>query len=612
MRVLIVGGYGVFGLRLATLLADRAELTILLGGRSGAKSAEAVSSLTGAARFESCIFDRDGDLAAQISARAPDVLVDCSGPFQAYGQAPWRLVEACIAARVHYLDLADGTDFVLGIEAFDAAARSAGVYVLTGVSTCPALTGAAVRALAPGWRRLDRISAGIAPSPHADVGLNVIRALASYAGRPVRLLRDGRFTEGAGLVETRRETIAPPGRRPMRRTLFSLVDVPDLVLLPRLWPGLQSIWFGAGPRPEILHRMLNQLARLVSWGLPLPLVPLSGLFHLVKTRLKWGEDRGGMFVRVEGLGPDGAACAGTWSLIAEGEDGPFIPAMAAASVLNKVLAGQSPAFGARSAAEALELSDYEPFFSARRIRTGLRIDPGPDEPLYRRLLGTAWSDLAPAVRAMHDLLREDLSAVGTVRVEQGGSLVARLAAFALKLPLASTDTSLTVGLHRCGQGETWTRRFADAPFKSHQSEGTGNRQGLLLESLGSITIPLALEVEAQGLSLVSRGWSLMGIPMPGFLGPQIRAREWQADGRFCFEVEVRAPGGGLVIRYQGHLKAAGAAGDAPPGADPEGRRPGRLAGGSEHSEHFGDQRMPDDVGVGQPDDGDIAHGFKAG
>jgi len=556
MRVLIVGGYGVFGRRLATLLADRAELTILLGGRSRARSEQAARSLTGAARFESCVFDRDGDLGAQLSALTPDVLVDCSGPFQVYGRAPWRLVEACIAARVHYLDLADGTDFVLGIESFDEAARQAGVFVLSGVSTCPALTGAAVRAVTSGWRRLDRITAGIAPSPHADVGLNVIRALVSYAGRPVRLLRDGRSAQGAGLVETRQETITPPGRSPLRRTLFSLVDVPDLVLLPRLWPQLQSIWFGAGPRPEILHRMLNLLARLVSWKWPVPLVPLSGLFHLAKTRLKWGEDRGGMFVRVEGIGPDGAAATGTWSLIAEGEDGPFIPAMAVASVLGKVLAGQPPAFGARSAAEALELSDYEPYFSPRRISTGVRAEPAPGEALYRLLLGPAWLDLAPAVRVMHDLGSTELRAGGAVQVQRGGSLLARLLAQGLKLPGASPTAPLKVSFRRSGQGETWIRTFAGSVLESHQSEGAGSRQGLLLETFGLIAIPLTLEVEDQGLRLTSLGWSLMGLPMPGFLGPRVSAQEWQADGLFRFDVEIRAPGGGLVLRYEGHLQVA--------------------------------------------------------
>ena len=34
MRILIIGGYGVFGSRLVELLADRAELTLMIAGRS--------------------------------------------------------------------------------------------------------------------------------------------------------------------------------------------------------------------------------------------------------------------------------------------------------------------------------------------------------------------------------------------------------------------------------------------------------------------------------------------------------------------------------------------------------------------------------------------------
>ena len=35
------------------------------------------------------------------------------------------------------------------------------------------------------------IRGGIAPSPYAGVGENVIRAIAGYAGQPVELKRDG-------------------------------------------------------------------------------------------------------------------------------------------------------------------------------------------------------------------------------------------------------------------------------------------------------------------------------------------------------------------------------------------------------------------------------------
>ena len=59
---------------------------------------------------------------AETLAIAPDVVVDASGPFQAYGD-PYRVVRACIARRASYLDLADGSEFVAGIGTFDAEYR---------------------------------------------------------------------------------------------------------------------------------------------------------------------------------------------------------------------------------------------------------------------------------------------------------------------------------------------------------------------------------------------------------------------------------------------------------------------------------------------------------
>src|SRR3546814_9248174 len=86
------------------------------------------------------------------------------------------LVEACIAAGIDYLDFADGADFVFGIDRFDAAAKAADIFVLSGVSSFPALTGAVLREMA---RTMDirSVEGGIAPSPFAGIGLNVMRAV---------------------------------------------------------------------------------------------------------------------------------------------------------------------------------------------------------------------------------------------------------------------------------------------------------------------------------------------------------------------------------------------------------------------------------------------------
>ena len=133
VRLLIIGGYGRFGGQVASLLADAPSLIIIIAGRSLARAERWCAGRTG--QLEPARFDRDGDLAAQMAQLRPDIVLDASGPFQAYAAAP--VVQACIDHGAHYLDLADGASFVAGITAFDAAARARGLVVLSGVSSFP-------------------------------------------------------------------------------------------------------------------------------------------------------------------------------------------------------------------------------------------------------------------------------------------------------------------------------------------------------------------------------------------------------------------------------------------------------------------------------------------
>src|SRR5262249_18268283 len=150
---------------------------------------------------------------------------------------------------------------------------------------------------------------------------------------------------------------------------FSLVDVPDLKLLPQLWPTLREIWIGAGPVPAILHRALNGLAWLVRLGMFPTIEPLAFMLHGVINRLRWGEHRGGMYVCVSGK-KDGRQVTRSWHLLAEGDAGPFIPSMGVEAIVRKRLAGWRPAPGARPAIHDLELDDYQACFVGRAIFTG--------------------------------------------------------------------------------------------------------------------------------------------------------------------------------------------------------------------------------------------------
>jgi saccharopine dehydrogenase-like NADP-dependent oxidoreductase len=523
LTILILGGYGVFGGRLARLLADDARLALIIAGRSLAKASSFCTELQGKARITPLAFDRDGDVSRQLGEAKPDMLVDASGPFQAYGEDPYRVVRAAIGLGIDYLDLADGSAFVEGIGAFDDEARPTGVFALSGVSTCPALTAAVVRRLAQGMARLDRVTAGIAPSPHARVGVNVLRAVASYAGRRIRLTREGARTTGFALTETRRFTIAPPGHLPLESRVFSLVDVPDLEILPRLWPSLRNVWFGMGPTPAFLHRIFILLARLVRLRLLPDIGPLAPMMHGVLDKLRFGPHRGGMFVKVEGLGSTGEKRARSWHMVAEGDDGPFIPSMAAAAIISRCLEGRRPEAGARHAAREVELADYEAFFAKRAIFNGIRED-GPGEnrkPLYRRLLSSSFDLLPLALRQMHDI-GAGLSAKGEASVERGSGFVPRLICMVFGLPKDGNAVPVEVSFEQDDGGEVWRRNFAGKRFASRQAAGTGRSDGLLRERFGPFGFALALVVADDRLTLVPRRWSLFGIPLPQALGEHDR------------------------------------------------------------------------------------------
>ncbi len=547
LKVFIIGGYGIFGGRLAQLLASEPRLTLMIAGRSQDKAEAFCNSLQSQAVVVPFRFDREGDVESQLREAAPSIVVDASGPFQDYTD-PYRVVRACMALGIHYLDLADGSDFVKGIARFDEEAKSRGVFILSGVSSFPVLTAAVVRKLSAGMVRVETVTGGIAPSPFANVGLNVIRAIASYAGKPIEL-RDGRHY---ALVETRRYTVAPPGYTPLNPIRFSLVDVPDLKVLPELWPDLRSVWMGAGPVPEIWHRVLNACAWLVRLGVVRSLSPLAPLMYRAINLFSWGEHRGGMFVVAEGRDIRGQKMERSWHMVAEREDGPFIPSMAVEAIVRHCLDGKEPQAGARPATKELELSDYDALFARRQIVTGFR-EPAPaGTPLYRRMLGEAFDALPEPLRHMHDL-RRSLVAAGVAQIDRGTGLLSRLAALAFGFPSAGRDVPVTVSF-RVEQGhETWERDFAGHRFESTQEEGRGRFERLLCERFGPFAFGIALLAEDGRLRLVVRRWNFLGLPLPLWLAPRGDAYESAEDGRFNFYVEIGYRLTGLIVRYRGWL-----------------------------------------------------------
>jgi len=555
MKVLIIGGYGFFGRKLAKLLANHDDLSILLAGRTLDKAQAACDGLKGSAStFTALRLDRTQNIAPQIGAQSPDLIIDVSGPFQNYGERPYRVIEYALEAGCHYMDIADGADFVVGAAQFDAAAKAKGLIILSGVSTYPVLTSCVADRLGDDMDRITDIRAGIAPSPHNDMGRSVVEAIASYAGKPFPILKNGQITQAYGLTEGMSRTICVPGKLPLGPLLFSNVDVPDGRIFSSYYNGLQNIWSGAGPKPVFLHRVLMGLSHLVRWRVMPGLLWLSPVFHFCMKHIAGGAHRGGMFVEVDGIKND-RRVSRSWHLIGEGDDGPFIPILPLAIIVKNALTGVWPRPGARPALGDMTLADYEREFGTLDVVTGIfddsqnRVQP---LSLYEKALGSAYQDLAPAIQALHRI-GERAEFKGRCRVTRGRHPLSGVIAFFFRFPKASPDIPVQVVMTVKDGIETWERCFDGRRMVSTQEAGTGRQARLITERFGPVAIHMAICILDKKLALETQGWSLFGLPLPRALLPSGEIFEREIDNRFNFHVDICVPLLGRLVKYEGWL-----------------------------------------------------------
>ncbi len=332
-RIVIVGGYGAFGAHVAERLARGAGLELVIAGRSLDKArAQTARLAAGGARalLEPAMLDATQARAEQLSGLRAHVLINASGPFQ--GQ-DYTLARTCIEAGCHYVDLADARAFVCGIGSLDDSARAAGVSVISGASSVPGLSSAAVLQMADGFAALEEVHIGISPGNNFEPGIATAASIIGAAGKPFQVRVGGRQITAYGWQGLRRYRFPEIGRRWMCD-----VDVPDLRLLPQHFPQLDTARFSAGVEVGLFHLGLWGVSWLVRAGLVRDAAALAGPMLAVKRRLSaLGSDTGGMFVRVAGRDRSGRRRQRSWHLIARGGHGPYVPAIASVILAKRLL-----------------------------------------------------------------------------------------------------------------------------------------------------------------------------------------------------------------------------------------------------------------------------------
>ncbi|HTJ97608.1 MAG TPA: saccharopine dehydrogenase NADP-binding domain-containing protein [Rhodocyclaceae bacterium] len=349
--ILVLGGYGFFGGRICTALAQDKNIHMLIGGRDLHKACAMAASLGLSAESAVAIDAQSSSLAEQLASLAVNTVIHTAGPFQGQNYA---VAEAAIKASANYMDLADGRDFVAGIANLDAMAKAKGVLVSSGASSLPSLSSAVVDRYLPRFMHLDSIRHGISSGARAP-GLATMLGVFSYCGNPFQRLENGRAATTHGWLDLQAHVFpAPIGKR-----WLGSCDVPDLDLFVQRYAGVRSVTFHAGFASRLGHLGVWAGAQMVRLGV---LHSLKSWVAPLKKISEWTEllvsDKGGMFVDMQGLDHDGNPLHLVWHLLAADHHGPYIPCGASIALARKLANGAALPSGAKPCMGLLSVEDY--------------------------------------------------------------------------------------------------------------------------------------------------------------------------------------------------------------------------------------------------------------
>ncbi|MGD8570778.1 MAG: saccharopine dehydrogenase NADP-binding domain-containing protein [Gammaproteobacteria bacterium] len=349
-KILILGGYGNFGRRIAMALA-KSGCSIIIAGRHYQKArqwAKQILSLHPTATVDVAKIDINSTLSEQLTTIRPRVVINTCGPFQ---QRDYTVAECCLTHSIHYIDLSDARDYVTCITKLDQRAKEVGVLIVSGASTVPGLSSAVLEEYKDQFSEIESLRYGISPGQRIDLGLATTQSLLSYIGKPLKPYAG--HAKPHGWQQSYRQRFPDIGQRWM-----STCDVPDLDLLPSRY-GIKSIQFSAGMELKLVHGSLWLLGWLIRLGLPLNLTKFApALLRLNRWLDPLGSSNGGMHINIKGKDHEGAAKTVDWFIIAKDGDGPQIPTIPAIVLAKKLAANELNLKGAIPCVGLVSLSDY--------------------------------------------------------------------------------------------------------------------------------------------------------------------------------------------------------------------------------------------------------------
>jgi lysine 6-dehydrogenase len=202
VKVLVLGGAGVVGRRVADELSRRPEVDeIVIAGRRQAEIEHTLQGLiAGEAAARAVFVDVTDPEAVAKQAAGASVAVSCAGPFLARDLPAAR---GAIQAGIPYVSLGDDVSGTRQVLDLSESARAAGVTVVTGCGFSPGITGLLVALAARETPVVEDVEISVAMSLLDAKGRATAMHFLSALAQPASMVFDHRLVQEAAASSPR-------------------------------------------------------------------------------------------------------------------------------------------------------------------------------------------------------------------------------------------------------------------------------------------------------------------------------------------------------------------------------------------------------------------------
>lgn len=268
-KVLIIGGSGRIGASVAADLLAHTPAEIVLAGRDRSQGEAIQARLGERTTFQALEL---ADLAGvQTAIRESDLVIHCAGPFH---HRDARVLQSCIEAGVHYLDVSDHPSFTRKALTYHEAAEKAGVTAIINTGIFPGISNSMVRQGVEKLDDADTIHLSYLVSGSGGAGMTVMRTTFLGLRHPFEVWVDGTWQTVKPYSD--REVIDFPA--PYGKTGVYWFDMPEAFTLPATFP-VKTVITKFGSVPDLYNHLTWVTAH---WFPPFVLQNPAGIEFLAR------------------------------------------------------------------------------------------------------------------------------------------------------------------------------------------------------------------------------------------------------------------------------------------------------------------------------------------